>query len=684
VLNVKGIDAVMDAIESVWKNTNTPQVESYIRKTGTQSSSVRMAVIIQEMIAPEYSGVVFTRNPVTGQDETIIEAVQGAGEDLVQHGRTPFRWILDDDACVEKPDREILSERLLERLAAQARSIAQRYAKPLDLEWCCKGRDVYWLQLREITAVHTVDVYTNIFSKEFLPGIIKPLVWSINIPLINGAWIRVLTEMLGPNDLDANRLAKAFYYRAYFNTGVLENIFKKLGFSQKTLHALYSGERDLSAKLSYRPGLRSLIYVPRIALFVLRKIRFSSHVKRFLKAIEKRIRDFRACDYDRLTEKELLQKTEGVLKLTGEISYYYLITPFIVYILTYLLRSLFAKEGLDLDALAATGGTKDLEQFDPNRYLARLHKRFRQLSPRQQKQIQSSTYTDFLLLEGIDGFKSEMDAFLERFGHVSDSGNDFSCAPWRETPELLLRIITDHDHQMNPSAAQGNDIFNSVSIPRKWLLQATLTIVRRYRRDKEAVSDAYTYSYGMLRSLFLALGGLYQKKGYLERPDDIFYLYYDEIKEIADTDTGSHAGVRKVLRRKEEILQYSDIELPGIIYGDREPPLISSSTGSFSGVATSRGYYRGRVKVINGISEYGKMLPGDILVIPYSDIGLAPLFAKAGAIISESGGILSHCSIIAREYNIPAITAVTGACSLIDNTLVAVDGYRGEVIVHEE
>jgi pyruvate,water dikinase len=139
-----------------------------------------------------------------------------------------------------------------------------------------------------------------------------------------------------------------------------------------------------------------------------------------------------------------------------------------------------------------------------------------------------------------------------------------------------------------------------------------------------------------------------------------------------------------VLGRKKEILQYSDIELPGIIYGDREPPLRSSSKSSFAGVATSRGYYRGRVKVINGISEYGKMSPGDILVIPYSDIGLAPLFAKAGAIISESGGILSHCSIIAREYKIPAITAVTGACSLIDNTLVAVDGYRGEIIVHEE
>ncbi len=56
---------------------------------------------------------------------------------------------------------------------------------------------------------------------------------------------------------------------------------------------------------------------------------------------------------------------------------------------------------------------------------------------------------------------------------------------------------------------------------------------------------------------------------------------------------------------------------------------------------------------------------------------------KAGAIIAESGGILSHSSIIAREYNIPAVVSVAGACQIKDNTRVSVDGYQGEIVIHE-
>ena len=77
------------------------------------------------------------------------------------------------------------------------------------------------------------------------------------------------------------------------------------------------------------------------------------------------------------------------------------------------------------------------------------------------------------------------------------------------------------------------------------------------------------------------------------------------------------------------------------------------------------------------MSDIDKLAQGDVLVIPYSDVSWTPLFAKAGAVISESGGILSHCSIIAREYGIPAVVAVEGATRITDNTRVIIDGYTG-------
>lgn len=76
------------------------------------------------------------------------------------------------------------------------------------------------------------------------------------------------------------------------------------------------------------------------------------------------------------------------------------------------------------------------------------------------------------------------------------------------------------------------------------------------------------------------------------------------------------------------------------------------------------------------------MFMGAVLVIPFSDISWAPLFAQAGAIIAESGGMLSHSSIVAREYRIPAVVSITNACHILkDDMLVTVDGFKGEVII---
>jgi pyruvate,water dikinase len=79
----------------------------------------------------------------------------------------------------------------------------------------------------------------------------------------------------------------------------------------------------------------------------------------------------------------------------------------------------------------------------------------------------------------------------------------------------------------------------------------------------------------------------------------------------------------------------------------------------------------------------GKVREGDVLVIPYSDVGWTPLFTKAGAVVAQSGGMLSHSSIIAREYGIPAVVSVPGACQLADDTLVTVNGHNGRILVHE-
>jgi phosphoenolpyruvate synthase/pyruvate phosphate dikinase len=91
------------------------------------------------------------------------------------------------------------------------------------------------------------------------------------------------------------------------------------------------------------------------------------------------------------------------------------------------------------------------------------------------------------------------------------------------------------------------------------------------------------------------------------------------------------------------------------------------------------------VKVIRSLDESDRLQPSDVLVIPYSDVAWTPLFARAGAVVAEAGGMLSHSSIVAREYGIPCVVSVPRACTLPDGEEVIVDGYLGTImLVHDQ
>jgi len=682
LLHVSGIDRVAQAVQTVWSSAKAETVRTYINNQKLPKKNMAIAVLIQEMIPAEVSGVIFTQNPLNGNNETIIEAIKGSGEKLVQNGRTPFRWRIEKDHFIEQPENSPLNTQNIKALLDRTKKLTRLFGQQLDLEWCFSAGELYWLQMRKITIVQHTDIYTNIFSKEFLPGMIKPLVWSINIQLINKAWVKLLTQLVGKNDLDFRHMAKAFYYRAYFNTGVIENLFAKIGLSRKTLDAILFGGGRSGASLSYRPSVKTIRFLPRMIFFILKQLDLFKRLDRFLNETDTPISAITRHNGHLSSDREILETIQSLLARAHQISYYYLLLPLKFFFLSYLL-----KKGLKLDntdLLFMDGSDQaDIEQYNPTIYLSRLNTQFNALDNELQNSISSLTFDDFNQMAGIDDFKQAVHSFLKRFGHCSDSGNDFSFTPWRETPSLLLRIITSHAPPANGTPAGKKDILSGLPFYKKPLYRFLLKKTKKTRKYKEAVSYLFTCTYGLLRDSFRTLGARLRSKGYLENEDEIFYLYFDELKQIINGEVSVTEIRPTVVKRIDDFNRYSDLKLPPVIYGSQDPPVHHTSKFDLSGIVTSGGYYSGRIKVIRGIKEYGKLKQGDVLVIPYSDIGLAPLFAKAGAIISEAGGILSHCSIIAREYNIPAITSVPGACSLTDDTLVDVDGYTGEIIVRE-
>jgi pyruvate,water dikinase len=188
----------------------------------------------------------------------------------------------------------------------------------------------------------------------------------------------------------------------------------------------------------------------------------------------------------------------------------------------------------------------------------------------------------------------------------------------------------------------------------------------------------------LFRAYYLAIGTRLKEKNLIQNAHDILYLFDEEVRSYIEGQNNSKDFMALVAKRKDEMALAEHIIMPEIVFGEQHPPIVMSIGETLSGTPTSRGYYTGKVKVINGISDFPKLEDGDVLVIPYSDVSWLPLFAKAGAVIAESGGILSHSSIIAREYGIPAVVSVNGALSLYDNTVVSIDGFKGEILIHKD
>jgi phosphoenolpyruvate synthase/pyruvate phosphate dikinase len=199
LLDVRGPEAIMEAITSVWESLDSSEAREYSKGQGLSETGLRMSVILQEMVEPVISGVAFNRNPLTGIRETVVEAVRGPGTALLQEGVTPYRWIYHNGEFTSCPESTDMPLSVLEKVVEETRAIARKARIDVDLEWVWDGHQVMWVQMRRITTLSQVKLYSNRISKEMQPGLVKPLIWSVNIPLVNGVWIDMLTEVIGAN-----------------------------------------------------------------------------------------------------------------------------------------------------------------------------------------------------------------------------------------------------------------------------------------------------------------------------------------------------------------------------------------------------------------------------------------------------------------------------------------------------
>jgi pyruvate,water dikinase len=639
-----------------------------------------MGVIVQEMVDPIASGVVFSRDPMTGLSEVVIEAVAGRGDALVGEGTTPQRWRFRWGDCIDSPASPILDPNVLVDIVSATEDIEKQFGTPVDLEWVWDGEAVHWVQLRAVTGLEAIDVYSNRIAREVLPGIIKPLVWSVNVPLVNGAWIDLFTQFIGPNELRPDDLARSFGYRAYFNMGTIGRIFEMLGMPRETLELLLGFEG--TRRPTFRPTVRTLRHLPRMVLAGMRVLLYGRRIGDLLSRLDAELRVVEGVDVEALSDREILADLDGLAGIVRRAAYANIVIPLLMSAYYGGLRRRLERRGIDVARLDLDDAAAVDSGVDPAPRLDSLHGRFSALDEAAQERVRREGYR---ALDDVDpSFRVAIDRFLARFGHFSDSGNDFSAVPWREDRERVLRMVVDHrpasadDSRLRwAEVAAGENVFSRLVLER-WRRRA-----RDYQRHRDEVGFHYTRGYGLFRSRYLELGRRLVARHLLDHSEEVWYLTDGEIRQAI----GGHPVPCRTLaaRRRAEVDAAGDFEMPELIFGDDFVPSPVDRTigGVLHGIPTSRGVYRGPIRVVRGRDDFARLESGDVLVIPFSDVGWTPLFARAGAVVAESGGILSHSSIVAREYGIPCVVSVPGACRLPEGTIAIVDGYAGAVTVEE-
>jgi pyruvate,water dikinase len=691
ILNVTNRVALQEAITQVLASYHDPAAVQYRRDRKLPDQS--MAVLIQQQIPGTFSGVAFSRDPISQQgDAVVIEGLPGNATRVVSGRVTPEQYRVelelegkedgetggqgDAGNSLENlsasscgvPHSQIeesgdLPPALIKQVARIARELENRYhGIPQDIEWSYDTQQLWILQSRPITTLQ--PIWTRKIAAEVIPGLIRPLTWSINRPLTCGVWGDIFTVVLGERaqGLDFNQTATLHYSRAYFNATLLGQIFRRMGLPPESLEFLTRG-----AKFSKPPISSTLRNLPGLLRLLGREWRLdkdfeADNQNHFTPTLKQLTRQ----PTSNLSPQELLEQVDLILDLLKRATYYSILAPLSASFRQAVLRV--KDEELDNSQMPEVASLRSLTQLaNDARSLFR-----RSLN------VEDSAASLFAALAEIPDAHSileQFDQFLEDYGYLSDVATDIAVPTWKEDPRPVRQLFAQFLYNPPPAPVPLKS--------QRWqaqLVQARLNL-------KGQVTEVYSKLLAHLRWCFVALESTWLHSGWLREPGDIFFLELVDIRRlVSGADSADRTYVLELIDgRRSQLEQHRQlINVPSLFYGNTPPaPLAfdsSPSKGRLQGIGASSGVVEGWVKVLPNLQAAVDIDRQTILVVPYTDSGWAPLLAQAGGLIAEVGGRLSHGAIVAREYGIPAVMDIHNATQqLRDGQRVRLDGQRGIV-----
>lgn len=726
------------AIKELWASIWEERVVTYLSRH-YPATPPRMAVLLQPMVAAQTAGVAYSIHPVTGRsNQVMINAVPGLAAPLVEGSVSPDQYVVEmagdgqpamvrtrvlaqksqrlsispdglrtDTLEKEMQQRSSLTDAQLFSLTRTAKQVERALGYPIDLEWAYDAQQLWLVQARPITNVRPSSTLTNddcewsrTNFKETLPELPSPLSLSF-LEQFMDRYIIAHYRRLGcriPDGLTSVRILKG---RPYLNVTLFHMLVTQLGGDSST-NAEQMGGEPLRNPPQVQPlGRLALVRAGWLMWAEMRRAERSG--PRLFQEMKELATMYPRDRLLSLSVDELVPKLNALGPWLEGREVTFGIAGGVGQCLQILGHTLPHWLGHDwreqLNAALQGQGTvisaqqilrlaelTDIAREEPN---AKAYLTARPWDP--------STFRSGL---ADTRFLRILTAYLNDYGHRGVGESDVMSPRLADDPRAILTILRTQLLSAAPSretilARQEKTrvaALNQIKTRLGWRLDRWVVFSWCYRRLcrffalRESNRHHLMYYSHAIRTLLICLGELLVAQGQLDQRDDIFFLSIDDRTDLlAGGSTDWKAIIRK---RRAERADNVAATVPDTIRNWEsvtDQMRISPQTdkpNQLAGMPISAGSVIGPVRIIRSVMDWNKVIPGDILVVPVIDPGLAPLFGVAGGLIAEMGGTLSHGAIIAREYGLPTVANVAGAMSrLSDGLRVSLDAGSGTICI---
>lgn len=723
-LNVRAPGELADRLRACWGSLFTDRAVLYRAKNRIAHRTAVMAVIVQEMALAQRAGVLFTADPLTGdRGRVVVEGVAGSGEALASGRAAPERAVLDKRTGrrLEEAVGPLLDDRLLADLLALARRAETLLGAPQDIEWAFDGARLFLLQSRPITAlpVKTFEdrqVWTRSNVGEVLPDVVTPLTWSI----VNDFLKILLDGSLGRLGVrfEGHPIVTRIAGRVYFNANLFVAFLRSFpGMRRVKLTDIFGGDEDRLAEagwIRFEPGdlpdlqvrpWRVLLHLPLFLVWLLghtprRGERFLADMRRGLDVMQRtelsslsdaalfaRVRAFRT---------SMSEQADAVFAAGAGIGYF---GP-----LRHICRRWLGDESGALANRLLTG-VGGMESAEAGIDLWRLAACARARPAVEAAILAGAPWPE--ITGGAEGaaFLDRWQRFMDRHGHHARGEIELLNARWRESPDYALDLVRSYLRGMRDAPSDASDPLRAIE-RRAAEREALVADCRRRLRNplkrlvfdrarrgvqrglvfRENVKSQAVRLIAEMRRAALDLGERFVRRGLLAEREEVFFLYLEELSALVAGEAPADLAERIARRRAEHAVNLT-LSPPSVVVGRFDPlaavaPRRDDRAKVLRGLAVSAGTAEGPARVVLRADAEARVLPGEILVAPFTDPGWTPYFLPAAGIVMDLGGMLSHGSIVAREYGIPAVVNVGRATQTIrTGQRVRVEGDTGRVVL---